>query len=225
MGCRKTSGEGQRTATLYPLVLHQVVTMQMYIWCGVWRVIYIVKILTVSQLSKALLTSGAEQKMRMNFSVQLRSQVWSSILGDKSCISSVCLLKQQSSTQSALHAHMHRESQFTHILFRNIWSEQRAGNWISHINRCEHLIFVKIWVPHRAYTWFCNWSSPKLGYILWLAKYFLRELTKIQKIFMTFIFKIWCALTFSGLKNKSLNLSREASADLKVYDFFPSLGF
>lgn len=37
--------------------------------------IYIIKILTVSQLPKALLTSGAEQKMSMSFSVQLSSQV------------------------------------------------------------------------------------------------------------------------------------------------------
>lgn len=34
MGYSRTSGEGQRTAILHPLVLCQVVIMQMYIWCG-----------------------------------------------------------------------------------------------------------------------------------------------------------------------------------------------
>lgn len=149
-GHRRTSGEGQRTAILHPLVLYQVVFMQVYIWCGMWCAIYIVKSLTVSQLPKALLTSGAEQKMSMSFPVQLSSQVWSSILWDKSFISSVHLPKQQSSTQPASHAHMYRESRFRQILFRNIWSEQWAGNWMSHINQWEHPIFVKIGVPHRA---------------------------------------------------------------------------
>lgn len=103
--------------------------------CDMQHAIYIIKSLTVSQLPKALLTSGAEQKMSMSFSVQLSSQVWSSVLWDKSCISSIHLPKHQSSTQLALYAHIYRESWFRQILFRNIWSEQQAGNWMSHINQ------------------------------------------------------------------------------------------